>query len=61
IDERRRLFASASRDYVAQRALVDAVPDETLLLTADELSARLGEWRILLQTAGSTGITTLEA
>jgi hypothetical protein len=39
--ERRRLFASASRDYVVQRFLVDAVPDETLLLSAGELSARL--------------------
>jgi hypothetical protein len=45
---RRGLFASASRDYVAQRALVDAVPDETLLLGASELTSRLGEWRALL-------------
>jgi hypothetical protein len=45
---RRALFASTSRDYVAQRALVDAVPDETLLLGASELTARLGEWRALL-------------
>jgi hypothetical protein len=42
------MFASASRDYVVQRALVDAVPDESLLLSADELSARVGEWRALL-------------
>ncbi len=52
VDERRRLFASASREYVAQRALVDAVPDETLLLPADELGARLGEWRSLLHRVG---------
>ncbi len=51
VEQRRSLFASASREYVAQRALVDAVPDETLLLSADELSARLGEWRSLLQAA----------
>jgi hypothetical protein len=60
IDERRRLFASASREYVAQRALVDAVPDETLLLSAHELSARRGEWRTLLRTAGSAGVEPRE-
>jgi hypothetical protein len=42
VAERCRLFASASRDYVVQRSLVDAVPGETLLLSAEELSARLG-------------------
>jgi hypothetical protein len=52
VAERRRLFASASREYVAQRELVDAVPDATLLLPADTLSARLGEWRSLLQGTG---------
>ncbi|MGH9007133.1 MAG: hypothetical protein ACRDV6_05375 [Acidimicrobiales bacterium] len=46
--ERRKLFASVSRDYVAQRALVDAVPDEALLMAADQLTARLGEWPSLL-------------
>jgi hypothetical protein len=51
--ERRRLFASASRDYVVQRSLVDAVPDETLLLAAEQLSARLGEWETLLSRAPS--------
>jgi hypothetical protein len=48
VAERRRLFASVSRDYVAQRALVDAVPDETLLLGASELTERLGSWWGLL-------------
>jgi hypothetical protein len=51
VAERRRLFASASRDYVAQRELVDAVPEETLALPAAQLSARLGEWQSLLRRA----------
>ena len=45
---RRQLFASASRDYVVQRSLVDAIPNDTLLLPAEQLSARLGDWAILL-------------
>lgn len=53
VAERRRLFASVSHEYVAQRALVDAVPDPTLLLPADQLTARLGEWRVLLLGAPS--------
>jgi hypothetical protein len=32
---RRSLFSSLSHDYVAQRALVDAVPEETLSLTPE--------------------------
>ncbi len=52
VDERRRLFASASREYVVQRTLADAVPDATLLLPDAELGARLGEWRSLLQRSG---------
>jgi hypothetical protein len=48
VAQRRLLFASASRDYVAQRALVDAVPLGTLRLSAADLSARLSEWRTLL-------------
>lgn len=56
VAERRRLFASASRDYVAQRALVDAVPDETLQLPASELGARLGEWQSLLRRAPGPGV-----
>jgi hypothetical protein len=51
---RRHLFASASRDYVVQRSLVDAVPDDTLLLPAEQLAARLGEWSTLLHRAAST-------
>jgi hypothetical protein len=32
VDQRRRAFSSVSHDYVAQRALVDAVPEATLRL-----------------------------
>jgi hypothetical protein len=52
---RRSLFASVSRDYVAQRTLVDAVPEETLLLPADQLAARLSEWQTLLGREPSSG------
>jgi hypothetical protein len=34
---RRALFSSISHDYVAQRALVDSVPEETLRLQPDEV------------------------
>jgi len=53
IAERREVFASVSRDYVAQRSLVDAVPDETLLMPAAKLTARLAEWQSLLRRAPS--------
>jgi hypothetical protein len=53
VTERRRLFAAVSRSYVAQQTLVDAVPDETLSLPAEQLSARLGEWQTLLRRAPS--------
>ena len=49
VAERRRRFASVSRDYVAQRDLVDGVPDATLLLPAAHAGARLGEWQSLLR------------
>jgi hypothetical protein len=38
-EERRALFSSISHDYVAQRALVDSVPEETLRLNPDEVGA----------------------
>lgn len=55
VDERTTLFASASHDYVAQRTLVDAIPDDTLLLPAQQLSARLGEWQTLLHRSPAAG------
>ncbi len=36
---RRAAFSSLSHDYVAQRALVDSVPDETLRQSPDEVRA----------------------
>jgi hypothetical protein len=39
---RRTAFSSLSHDYVAQRALVDSVPEETLRLTPDEARAKDG-------------------
>ncbi len=33
---RRALFSSVTHDYVAQRALVDSIPEETLSLSPDE-------------------------
>ena len=39
---RRAAFSSLSHDYVAQRALVDSVPEETLRLSAEEVHARGG-------------------
>ncbi|MDA8071673.1 MAG: hypothetical protein M0Z82_08730 [Actinomycetota bacterium] len=42
------MFRSAAHEYRVRRALVDLVPDETLRLTADQVRARLGQWRRLL-------------
>jgi hypothetical protein len=36
---RRALFSSISHDYVAQRALVDSVPEETLRLSPEQVRA----------------------
>jgi hypothetical protein len=40
--ERRAAFSSISHDYVAQRALVDAVPEEILRLSPEEALAKGG-------------------
>ena len=36
---RRELFSSISHDYVAQRALVDSVPEETLRQSPEQVRA----------------------
>ena len=36
---RRAAFSSISHDYVAQRALVDSIPEETLRLTPEDAAA----------------------
>ncbi len=38
-EKRRALFSSISHDYVAQRALVDSVPEEMLRQSPDEVHA----------------------
>lgn len=47
---RTQAFRSVSHDYDVQRALVDAVPEESLRLPPDEVARRVGagEWRALL-------------
>jgi hypothetical protein len=52
VAERSRLFRSVAHDYVAQRALADAVPDEILVMPVDELRARLQDWPALLGRPG---------
>ncbi len=42
-ERRRAAFSSVAHDYVAQRALVDAVPEEILRLTPEGARARRGE------------------
>ena len=42
LTERRAAFSSVAHDYVAQRALVDAVPEETLRLSPEEALAKGG-------------------
>jgi hypothetical protein len=46
---RKRLFAGAAHDYWAQRAISDAVPDETLRLGPAQLAACLQDWRSLIR------------
>ena len=48
---RRRAFSAVSHDYVAQRSLVDAIPDESLRLTPAEARATLEPSEALPQHA----------
>jgi len=41
------MFQSASHDYHSQRRIVDSVPEETLMLTPDEVRERIADWRSL--------------
>jgi len=54
VAERQKAFLGASHDYDIQRRLVDATPEETLRLPADEVARRwaAGDWRSLLGLAG---------
>ncbi|HXP33782.1 MAG TPA: hypothetical protein VN820_07165, partial [Acidimicrobiales bacterium] len=40
---RRAAFSSVAHDYVAQRRLVDAIPEEILRLNPEEARTRRGE------------------
>ena len=42
-ERRRAVFASVAHDYVAQRRLVDSIPEEILGLSPEHASARRGE------------------
>ncbi len=54
VEARGRLFRSVAHEYEAQRQLVDAVPEETLLLTPEQIAGRAESgWRSLL--AGGVG------
>ena len=54
VEERRRLFRSVGHEYDAQRRLVDAVPEDSLPLTPEQLEGRAESgWRSPL--AGGTG------
>jgi hypothetical protein len=53
---RRQAFASVSHDYVAQRALVDAVPEESLRLTPAQAQATLQSGEDLA-SASATGVS----
>jgi hypothetical protein len=52
---RRKAFSSVSHDYVMQRALVDAIPEDWLRLTTAEAQARLDNGESLVTAA--TGLT----
>jgi hypothetical protein len=51
VEFRKPLFLAAAHDYWAQRAIADAVPDETLQLTAADVAGRLSEWRTFITTS----------
>jgi hypothetical protein len=49
VDAATQAFASAGHDYQRQRAIADAVPDQTLRLAPDDVAARVPtEWATLL-------------
>jgi hypothetical protein len=54
---RRRAFSSVSHDYVAQRALVDGVPDSSLRLTPAEAQARVAAGENLVATPAVPAVT----
>jgi alkanesulfonate monooxygenase SsuD/methylene tetrahydromethanopterin reductase-like flavin-dependent oxidoreductase (luciferase family) len=47
---RKPLFEAASHHYEDQRRITDAVPESTLQLTPEQVAAKIGEWRTLINT-----------
>jgi hypothetical protein len=54
---RRWAFSSVSHDYVAQRALVDALPDSSLRLTPAEAQDKLAAGENLVAILGPPAFT----
>ena len=54
---RRLAFSAVSHDYVAQRALVDAVPESSLRLSPAEAQSRLAAGENLVSTPGTPAVT----
>ena len=52
-----RAFSAVSHDYVAQRALVDAVPESSLRLTPAEAQAKLAAGENLVSVPGTPAVT----
>ncbi|MGI9023484.1 MAG: hypothetical protein ACR2HV_09705 [Acidimicrobiales bacterium] len=48
VEFRRKHFAGAAHHYWDQRTIADLVPEATVRLTPDQVTARMGEWRTLL-------------
>jgi hypothetical protein len=54
---RRLAFSSVSHDYVAQRALVDAVPESSLRLTPAEAQSKLASGENLVSSPPTPAVT----
>jgi hypothetical protein len=56
VAERTTRFRGVAHDYVAQRALVDGIPEPVLGLTPDEVAAKVAtDWRSVWSPAESAG------
>jgi hypothetical protein len=54
---RRQAFSAVSHDYVAQRALVDALPESSLRLTPAAAQAKLAAGENLVSIPGAPAVT----
>ena len=48
VEYRKPLFSGAGHHYFDQRKLVDRVPESTLRMTPQQVKAKLGDWRTLV-------------